>query len=87
VNRKVTKVQMGGNKIAETVRIESDPTFGPEEGHRGFMALWYFIQSLQTNPTLIRNSVDCPSTLKLSFQGSSWVMETVAIVDAPADRA
>jgi hypothetical protein len=85
VRRQVTKVQMGQRKVMETVRVESDPTFGPDDGQQGFQALWYFIQSLQTNPTLLRHSVDCPGSLRFAYNGTSWVVETQTLVDAPPD--
>ena len=87
MRRQVTKVQMGGKKLLETVRIESDPMPGPESGAQGFQALWFFLQSLQTTPTLLRNSVDCPTGIRFAHNGTSWVVEAQAIVDAPADAA
>lgn len=76
---------MGGKKVLETVRIESDPTFGPDDGQRGFQAFWFFVQSLQATPTLLRHSVDCPASVRFSYIGASWVAESQSIVDTPAD--
>ncbi len=87
MRRQVTKVQMGGKKVLETVHIEFDPTPGPDEGSRGFRAFWYFVTSLQTNPTLLRHSVDCPSEFRFAYNGTSWVLESKVVVDASPDAA
>lgn len=85
MKRYLNKIQMGDKKVMEVVRVESDPTPGPEEGARGYQALWNFITSLQTNPTLLRHSVDCPADYRFSYLGTSWVVESHAIVPNSPD--
>mgnify|MGYP005817549573 CR=1 FL=1 len=84
MKRSLLKVQMGQKKVQEVVRVEGDDMPGPDDGVAGFQALWFFVQSLQTNPTLLRHSVDCPSEVSIKYNGRTWYAESRAVVDADA---
>jgi hypothetical protein len=82
MKRSIMKVAMGQHKVQEVVRIEGDEAPGPDDGTFGFRAFWEFITSLQTNPTLLRHSVECPIEVVIKHTGHSWIVETKALVDA-----
>lgn len=73
----------GEERVIETVRIKGDATYGPDDGTMGFQALWFFIQSLQTNPTLLRHSAQCPAEVKFFYDGESWVAESKVVTASP----
>ena len=81
MKRTIMKVAMGQKREMEIVRIESDVSPGPESGNDGFRSFWFFVESLHTNPTLLRHSVECPDGLIITYSGGCWVAETRAVVD------
>lgn len=83
MKRSLINVPMGQKKVKEVVRIEGDPTPGPDDGPLGFQAFWFFLQSLQASPALLRHSVNCPSQYSVFYNGHTWVAESYAVVDAP----
>lgn len=87
MKRSTINIPMGSKKVKEVVRVEGDDTPGPDDGVAGFQAFWFFVQSLQTNPTLLRQSVNCPAYFQVFYNGRTWVAESYALVDAPSDAA
>jgi hypothetical protein len=73
---------MGQHKAMEIIRIEGEPAPGPDDGHYGYKALWEFLESIHTNPTILRNTVDCPAEYNIKHNGKCWTMEVRALVDA-----
>ncbi len=87
MKRTLLNIAMGQLKAQEVVRVEGDDTPGPEDGNLGWRAFWNFIQSLQTNPNVIRHSVECPNEFVIRHNGRTWTVESKAIVDSPAGPA
>lgn len=85
MKRNIMKISMGQHKVQEVVRIEGDDQPGPDDGNFGFRAFWEFMTSLQTNPALLRHSVECPTEFVVKHNGRAWIAETRALVDAPSN--
>jgi hypothetical protein len=81
MKKNVVTIPLGQKHVSEIVRIEGDDSPGPDDGTSGFRALWDFVTSIHTNPTLLRHSVECPTEFVVRHNGRAWTAESRATVE------
>jgi len=83
MNRQILKTNYGENYLRYAVHIHSDPSPGEEQA--GYAALASFMQSIASQPELLRHIGPCPETVTYSYEGGRWKVEAVTIVPRPSE--
>jgi hypothetical protein len=83
VTRTVLTTNYGENFLRHEVRIEGDES--PEEGQPGYIGLATLLQTLASQPDLLRHVGDCPISVHFRYDNGRWLAEATTIVARPPE--